>query len=42
VSRPIPPYCLAAGVPARVLDYYGPPGQEPEEYKARSSGSTPA
>ncbi len=29
VSRPIPPYCLAAGVPARVIDYFGPPGQEP-------------
>jgi acetyltransferase-like isoleucine patch superfamily enzyme len=31
VTRPIPPYCLAAGVPARVLDYFGPPGQEPPE-----------
>jgi len=29
VSRPIPPFCLAAGVPARVIDYFGPPGQEP-------------
>jgi acetyltransferase-like isoleucine patch superfamily enzyme len=29
VSREIPPYCLAAGVPARVIDYFGPPGQEP-------------
>ena len=25
VSRPIPAYCVAAGVPARVLDYFGPP-----------------
>jgi acetyltransferase-like isoleucine patch superfamily enzyme len=29
VSREIPPYCLAAGVPARVIDYFGPPGEEP-------------
>lgn len=31
VSRPIPPYCLAAGVPAKVIDYFGPPGSEPAE-----------
>ncbi len=37
VSRPIPPFCLAAGVPARVLDYFGPPGGEPAEL----SGSRP-
>jgi acetyltransferase-like isoleucine patch superfamily enzyme len=29
VTKPIPPYCVAAGVPATVIDYYGPPGQEP-------------
>ena len=29
ISKPIPPYCLAAGVPARVIDYFGPPGEEP-------------
>lgn len=29
VSRPIPPYCMAAGVPARVIEYFGPAGQEP-------------
>ncbi len=43
VSRPIPPYCLAAGVPARVVKYFGPPGQEPpgfgrEEASSRSDG----
>lgn len=39
VSRPIPPYCLAAGVPARVLDYFGPPGQEPAELSSSSDTS---
>ncbi len=36
VSRPIPPYCLAVGVPARVIEYFGPPGQEPDGLDARS------
>jgi acetyltransferase-like isoleucine patch superfamily enzyme len=39
VTRPVPPYCLAAGVPARVIDYFGPPGQEPQGLEA---GSEPA
>ncbi len=30
VSRDIPAYCLAAGAPARVLDYFGPPDRRPE------------
>lgn len=29
VTRPIPAYSVAAGVPARVIDSYGPPGGEP-------------
>jgi len=29
ITKPVPPYTLAAGVPARVLDYFGPPGREP-------------
>lgn len=37
VSRPIPPYCLAAGVPARVIDYFGPPGLEPPELAESNS-----
>ena len=42
VTRPIPPYCMAAGVPARVIDYFGPPGQEPEGLEpARSPPPTP-
>ena len=29
VSRPIPPYTVAVGAPARPVDYFGPPGEEP-------------
>jgi acetyltransferase-like isoleucine patch superfamily enzyme len=32
VTRPIPPYTVAAGVPAKVIDYFGPPGSEPTEW----------
>lgn len=32
VTRAIPAYCLAVGVPARVVDYFGPPGSEPPEW----------
>ena len=31
VTRPIPPYTVAVGVPARPSDYLGPPGREPDE-----------
>lgn len=31
VTKTLPPYTLAAGVPARVIDYFGPPTGEPEE-----------
>lgn len=37
VTRPIPPYCLAAGVPAKVIDYFGPPGSEPSELSTSHS-----
>jgi acetyltransferase-like isoleucine patch superfamily enzyme len=44
VTRPIPPYCVAVGAPARVIDYFGPPGGEPPELrdklKARSNGES--
>jgi acetyltransferase-like isoleucine patch superfamily enzyme len=39
ITKPIPAYCVAGGVPARVLDYYGPPGQEPPELVDRSPSS---
>jgi acetyltransferase-like isoleucine patch superfamily enzyme len=29
VTRPLPAYCVATGIPARVVDFFGPPGQEP-------------
>ena len=32
VSRAIPPFTVAAGVPARVVDYFGPPGREPPDW----------
>jgi acetyltransferase-like isoleucine patch superfamily enzyme len=31
VTRPIPAYTVAVGAPARPIDYFGPPGQEPED-----------
>lgn len=37
VSRPIPPYCLAVGVPAKVVDYFGPPGSEPSGFSSAHS-----
>jgi acetyltransferase-like isoleucine patch superfamily enzyme len=35
VSRPIPPFTVAAGVPARVVDYFGPPELAPPEWEGR-------
>lgn len=29
VTRPVAPFCVAAGVPARVIDYFGPPEDRP-------------
>ncbi len=29
VTKPIPAFCLAAGAPARVIEYFGPPDQRP-------------
>jgi acetyltransferase-like isoleucine patch superfamily enzyme len=31
VSRPVPPYSVAVGAPARAIEYFGPRGQEPPE-----------
>ncbi len=37
VAKPLPPYVLAGGVPARVIDYFGPPGQEPEGWVPKAA-----
>jgi acetyltransferase-like isoleucine patch superfamily enzyme len=34
VTRPVPAYTLAAGVPARPIKYFGPEGQRPPEASA--------
>jgi acetyltransferase-like isoleucine patch superfamily enzyme len=39
VSRPVPAYTVAVGAPARAIDYFGPPGGEPEELSERTSPS---
>jgi acetyltransferase-like isoleucine patch superfamily enzyme len=31
VTKPVPAYTVAVGAPARPIDYFGPPGQEPAE-----------
>lgn len=31
VTKPIPPYCIAGGAPARILDYFGPAELRPVE-----------
>jgi acetyltransferase-like isoleucine patch superfamily enzyme len=36
VSRPIPAYTVAVGAPARPIEYFGPPGQEPDGLKERA------
>jgi acetyltransferase-like isoleucine patch superfamily enzyme len=35
VTKPIPPYTVAVGAPARAIDYFGPPGCEPEGFEIR-------
>ena len=44
VTRPIPPYTVAAGIPAKVIDYFGPPGLEPPEWldKSRDRATDPS
>jgi acetyltransferase-like isoleucine patch superfamily enzyme len=36
VTRPIHPYTVAVGAPARPIDYFGPPGEEPAELSSSS------
>jgi acetyltransferase-like isoleucine patch superfamily enzyme len=42
VTRDLPAYCVAAGVPAKVIDYFGPPGQEPPALLERSASAETA
>jgi acetyltransferase-like isoleucine patch superfamily enzyme len=37
ITKPIPPYTVAGGVPARVIEYYGPPGLEPEGWEPKEN-----
>jgi acetyltransferase-like isoleucine patch superfamily enzyme len=37
VTRPVPPFTVVAGAPARVLDYFGPPGGEPPGFSRPAS-----
>lgn len=41
VVHDVPPYTVAAGVPAKVRDYFGPPGQEPEGFIPREKRAAP-
>lgn len=43
VTKPVPPYTLAVGAPAKPIRYFGPPGEEPPELKPESKRvATPA
>ena len=33
VTRDLPGYCVCVGAPAKPIDYFGPPGLEPEELR---------
>lgn len=35
LTKNAPAYCVMGGVPAKVLDYFGPPGGEPEGFTPR-------
>lgn len=39
VTRPVPSYSGVAGVPARVTEYFGPPGGEPAGLVAKGASS---
>ena len=37
VTRPIPAHTVAVGAPAKPIEYFGPAGGEPEEFRATST-----
>jgi acetyltransferase-like isoleucine patch superfamily enzyme len=40
VTKPIPAYTVAVGMPARPIDYFGPPGEEPSEPHSHGAAAT--
>jgi acetyltransferase-like isoleucine patch superfamily enzyme len=40
VTKPIPPFTMAGGVPAKVIEYFGPPGMEPEGWDGREQAES--
>jgi acetyltransferase-like isoleucine patch superfamily enzyme len=39
VTRPVPAYTVAVGSPAKPIEYFGPPGEEPPELAQRAGAS---
>lgn len=39
ITRPVPPFCVVVGARQRIVEYFGPPGQEPPGWEARSDSS---
>jgi acetyltransferase-like isoleucine patch superfamily enzyme len=37
VTKPIPAYTVAVGAPAKPIEYFGPPGKEPEGLQVSTS-----
>jgi acetyltransferase-like isoleucine patch superfamily enzyme len=42
VTKPVPPFTVVGGVPARVLEYFGPPGSEPPGLRDARAPGAPA
>lgn len=40
VNHPVPPYSMVGGVPAKLIDYFGPPELEPAEWRERREPGT--
>jgi acetyltransferase-like isoleucine patch superfamily enzyme len=38
VTRPLPPYTVCVGAPARPVEYFGPPGGEPDDLAPPAPG----
>jgi acetyltransferase-like isoleucine patch superfamily enzyme len=36
VTKPVPPYTVTVGAPAKPIEYFGPPGEEPAELDKKS------